>query len=278
MVASLRHAAVGVLAWRVGTAPRACAVTPLVCGDKPVVTSTFALMGKMRQIHADPRVALLAGGTLVQADARIHVDRNGDAFRGDLLDQESAKFPPTRQLAALPGHDRWLRWYFRRIIATLDPVAPAEEVGPDGIVLVALRGGRPWIAALPGHEHLLDAQPGTQVHLPEFVSGRELDGPAVLLAHRENTAMTALAQLRLSGDLKSGRLLVRGRSGSLELRPPRLLAQLGDLRRLGRLAAANKAEIDRLAYAARHPQRPAPKHRESGLTAHKTDPPPAKES
>lgn len=278
MVEPFRRAAVGVLAWRVGTAPRACAVTPLVCGDKPVVTSTFAFVGKMRQIHADPRVALLAGGTLLQADARIHVDRLGDAFRGDLLDQESAKFPPTRQLAALPGHDRWLRWYFRRIIATLDPVAPAEEVGPDGTVLVALRGGRPWIAALPCHEHLLDARPGTHVHLPEHVRGRELDGPAILLAHRENTAMTALAQLRLSGDLKSGRLLVRRRSGSLELRPPSLLAQLRDLRRLGRIAAANRAEIDRLARAAHHPQRPEPKHGERGLPVHKTDRPPAKES
>lgn len=244
---SVRSASVGVLAWRSGDRPAACAVTPLLAADgRPVVASTLALIAKMRCIQADPRVALLAGGVFLRAEAELELDRTGAVFDGDLLRQEAAKFPPTQQLLAIPGHRGWLRWYFGRVIATLNPAAVIEDAGPDRAVLVTLRDGWPWVTALPDHENLLRGRPGDRLDLAGAGIDHGADGPAVILAHDESPAMTALAQLRISGDMRAGILHVRLRTGSLELPEPGTLAQLRDLRRLARKAAANADQLDRL--------------------------------
>ncbi|WP_157229909.1 hypothetical protein [Nocardia abscessus] len=244
---ALAAAAVGVLAWRSAATIGACAVTPLQAPDgRPVVTSTLAMIGKMRRIAADPHVALAAGGIFLQATALLQIDRDGTGSARALLAQEAEKFAPTRHLSAIPGHRRWLPWYFGRVIATLTPTLVIDDAGSDGTVLVTLRQDKPWITSLPARTDLFDARPGDRLHLPEIDAA---DGPAILLAHQENQAMTALAQRRISGRLRGGVLQVERRSGSLNPTAPGLLTQLRELRALRRKAAASTVELDHLTEA-----------------------------
>ncbi|MFE3262429.1 hypothetical protein ACFXPS_44030 [Nocardia sp. NPDC059091] len=246
-VDALAAATTGVLAWRTTTGLGACTVTPLLTSKgKPVVTSTPAMIGKMLRIAADPRVALAASGTLVQADATLLIDRDGSVFARELLAQEAEKFPPTRSLRAIPGHRRWLAWYFGRVIATLTPTRIVHDIGPDHTVLVTLRDDRPWITSLPDSADLIDVQPGERVRLPVPASG---DGPALVLVHKENRAMTALAQYRIHGQMLDGVLEVERRGGSLRLTPPSLFTQLRELRAMAHRAAANDTALARIASA-----------------------------
>jgi hypothetical protein len=70
------------------------------------------------------------------------------------------------------------------------------------------------------------------------------DGPACLLVHEESAGMSDLCQLRLEGELISGRLSVQRRSGTLAATHRGPLAQLRDLGALGRAATANRTRIE----------------------------------
>jgi hypothetical protein len=70
------------------------------------------------------------------------------------------------------------------------------------------------------------------------------DGPACLLVHEESAGLWDLRQLRLDGELVSGRLSVQRRSGTLAATHRDPLAQLRDLAALGRAATANRSRIE----------------------------------
>jgi hypothetical protein len=70
------------------------------------------------------------------------------------------------------------------------------------------------------------------------------DGPACLLVHEESAGLSDLRQLRLEGELVSGRLSVQRRSGTLAATHRSPLAQLRDLAALGRAATANRTRIE----------------------------------
>ncbi len=70
------------------------------------------------------------------------------------------------------------------------------------------------------------------------------DGPACLLVHEESTGLSDLRQLRLEGELISGRLSVQRRSGTLAATRRSPLAQIRDLGALGRAAKANRTRIE----------------------------------
>jgi len=70
------------------------------------------------------------------------------------------------------------------------------------------------------------------------------DGPACLLVHEESAGLSDLRQLRLEGDLVSGRLSVRRRSGTLTATHHSPLAQIRDLAALGHAATANRTRIE----------------------------------
>ncbi|MFJ9370578.1 hypothetical protein ACIRRA_39995 [Nocardia sp. NPDC101769] len=65
------------------------------------MTSTPAMIGKMLRIAADPRVALVANGALVQAAATVLVDRDGSVFAHELLAQEA-------RLSWFSGPQAWI--------------------------------------------------------------------------------------------------------------------------------------------------------------------------
>jgi hypothetical protein len=69
-------------------------------------------------------------------------------------------------------------------------------------------------------------------------------GPVCLLVHEESAGLSDLRQLRLEGELVSGRLSVRRRSGTLAAAHRGPLAQLRDLTALGRAATANRTRIE----------------------------------
>jgi hypothetical protein len=70
------------------------------------------------------------------------------------------------------------------------------------------------------------------------------DGPACLLVHEESAGLSDLRQLRLQGELVSGRLSVQRRAGTLAATHRGPLAQIGDLAALGRAATANRTRIE----------------------------------
>jgi hypothetical protein len=67
---------------------------------------------------------------------------------------------------------------------------------------------------------------------------------ACLLVHEECAGLSDLRQLRLEGELVSGRLSVQRRSGTLAATHRSPLAQLSDLAALGRAASANRTRIE----------------------------------
>jgi hypothetical protein len=131
------------------------------------------------------------------------------------------------------------------------------------------RGGRPvscavvrlpadGMRAVPGsdrvtltgidHDGLLSVVPVTgevQLDADEIPLQAGLpDGPACLLVHEESVGLSDLRQLRFEGELVSGRLSVRRRSGTLAAAHRSPLAQLRDLAALSRAATANRTRIE----------------------------------
>jgi hypothetical protein len=238
-LAAVDEAAVGVLAF-VGPAgrPVACPVTPFVDGGDAVITSVLAFLGKVGAIRRDPRVALLAGGVQLRGNARVQLDETGTVFRARFQAQELRKYPPSRLLLRLPFHRRFLWWYAGRAIIRLDSGIESTP-GSDRITLTHLDGdGLPRIVPLNrlprADEPLIDLRAAGVDDPPP-------DGPACLLVHDEFRRFRDLRQLRLTGDITNGQLVIRRRAGSLSPSPRGLRTQISGLRAMSKAAGANRA-------------------------------------
>ncbi len=216
--------------------PTAWPMTPYRDGDTVVVTSTLAFMRKAEALRRDGRMALLAGGWLLQGTAQVHADLSGDEFSRRFLDQELRKYPPANDIVAIPGH-RWLfDWYVGRVFITLAPSAVRAAAGSDAATLVTLDpDGMPVITPITPPP--LDAVS----FVPRAADGAPLalaDGPARVLLHAEDAAMRDLRQLHLVGAVHAGVFAVERRRGSLQAKPPRgwwaELQQQWEFHRLGR--------------------------------------------
>jgi hypothetical protein len=236
--AALDDAAVGVFGFigRSGR-PVSCAVTPYLDGGRPVVTSTLALTGKIAAVLRDERVALLAGGAEVRGRATVAIEDDGEWFDRAIRAQELRKYPPARFLLRLPGHRRLLWWYVGRAVVRLPADAIRPVPGPDRVTVTGIdHDGFVSVVPVTGDVQL-DAD---EIPVPAGLP----DGPVCLLVHEESAGMSDLRQLRLEGDLVSGRLTVQRRSGTLAATHPSPLAQIRDLAALGRAATANRTRIE----------------------------------
>lgn len=235
---------VGVLGWldREGS-PRSCAVTPYRVSDDVVVTSTLALLGKVRALQRDPRAAVLAGGYEVRGSASLSLDTTSRSFDEQIRDQERAKYPPSRSLLAIPGHRRLLWWYVGRAFVRLPLERAAPRPGGDRVTATVVDARGPTILPIPGATGFEDATIGSKVWLGDTVP----DGPACVLVHDEPDDPVELLQLALAGRVADGTLTVTRRTGTLEPSRPGTIAQLRQLRALGRSARRSRDRTARLA-------------------------------
>ena len=104
-------------------------------------------------------------------------------------------------------------------------------------------GQGPRILPLPGADGIEGATVGSQVRLGPAVP----DGVACVLVHDELHDFADLLQLTLTGTVTDGLLTVARRAGTLEPSRAGTVAQLRQLRALGRSARRSKAEIAQLA-------------------------------
>jgi hypothetical protein len=235
---AVEDAAVGVFGFiGRGGRPVSCAVTPYLDRGQPVVTSTLALVGKIGAVLRDERVALLAGGAQARGRATVAIEDDGEWFDRAIRPQELRKYPPARFLLRLPGHRRLLWWYVGRAVVRLPADGMRAVPGSDRVTVTVIdHDGLVSVVPVTG-EVRLDADEITlQAGLP--------DGPACLLVHEESAGLSDLRQLRLDGELVSGRLSVQRRSGTLAVTRHGPLAQLRDLAALGRAATANRTRIE----------------------------------
>jgi hypothetical protein len=131
---ALNAAAVGVFAFSGQDGrPRACAVTPFLYDGEAVVTSTLAFTAKVAAVRRDARVALLAGGCLIRGRGTVDIDLTSKTFDERIRDQELRKYPPARQLLAIPGHRRLLWWYVGRASIAIPVGDPGTDVSGDEI-------------------------------------------------------------------------------------------------------------------------------------------------
>jgi hypothetical protein len=208
--------------------PTGWPMTPYRDGEVVVLTSTLAFMRKTEAVRRDGRVAILAGGWLIQGTARVHADVSGDEFSRRFLDAELRKYPPARDIVRLPLH-RWLfDWYFGRVFISVTATRVTAVDGSDQATLLTLDGdGLPLIAPI--------APPPADA---TAVQVRAPDGPATILLHAEDAEMRDLRQLQLHGTIAGGVFTVASRRGSLAPTPPRglwaELMQQREFRRLGR--------------------------------------------
>jgi hypothetical protein len=241
-MASIDSAAIGVFAFMGKDGrPRACAVTPYLHAAEAVVSSTLAFTAKVAAVRRDPRTALLAGGYQARGRATVEIDLTSATFDARLRAQELRKYPPARQLLAIPGHRRLLWWYVGRALITipLSDCTPAE--GIDRITLTVLDGDLPTIVTL---------DPATDTSREEIAVPAGLDGPACLLVHDEDARMTDLRQLALHGTVRGRRFSVDRRAGSLAPANPAAAQQLKMLRDLARQARTKRAVFERWAHPA----------------------------
>lgn len=235
---------VAVLAWldRWG-APRSCAVTPYRIADEVVVTSTLALLGKVRALSRDPRAALLVGGQQVRGVATVTLDTTSRSFDTMIREQERAKYPPARALLAIPGHRRLLWWYVGRafIRVPLEFASPAP--GSDRVTATIADVDGPRIVPLDQVDGISAAAVGATVKL----GGDVPDGRVCVLVHEERDDFAELLQLTLSGTVTDGYLTVAQRTGTLEPSKAGMVAQLRQLRALGRSARQSRSDISELA-------------------------------
>lgn len=237
-------ALVGVLGWldREGR-PRACAVTPYRIDDDVVVTSTLALLGKVRALRRDPRAVVLAGGFEVAGRASLELDVTPASFDRWIREQELAKYPPARSLLSLPAHRRLLWWYVGRALVRLPLANATATPGPDRVTLTFVGGEGPRIIPLPVPFDIEGASSGSTTEVPPGVP----DGPACVLVHEELEDFAALLQMRLVGDVRAGAFTVTSRTGSLAPAVPGPIAQLRELRRLAKAARRARPTFARLA-------------------------------
>jgi len=237
-LAAMNDAPVGVFGFigRSGR-PVSCAVTPYLDGGQPVVTSTLALVGKIGAVLRDERVALLAGGAQARGRATVAIEDDGEWFDRVIRAQELRKYPPARFLLRLPGHRRLLWWYVGRAVVHLPADGLRAVPGSDRVTVTGIdHDGLVSVVPVTGDVQL-DAD---EIPLPAGLP----DGPVCLLVHEESAGLSDLRQLRLEGELVSGRLSVQRRSGTLAATHRSPLAQLRDLAALGRAATANRPRIE----------------------------------
>ena len=238
-VGALDAASVGAVAF-VGKdgRPRACPVTPYLYAGQAVVSSTLAFTAKVAAVRRDPRVALLAGGCLVRGRATLDVDLTSKTFDERVRSQELRKYPPARQLLAIPGHRRLLWWYVGRasIAIPLDDSTPAP--GSDRVTVTFLDGDLPRIVPL---------DPATDISSDVIPVPIRHEGAACLLVHDEEPDMADLRQLTLHGVVRDGTFRAERRTGSLDPSHPGTLDQLRTLRVLGRAARKNRPVLARWA-------------------------------
>jgi hypothetical protein len=237
-LAAWQDAAVGVFGFiGPGGRPISCAVTPYLDGGQPVVTSTLALVGKIGAVLRDERVAVLAGGAEARGRATVAIEDDGAWFDRSLREQELRKYPPARFLLRLPGHRRLLWWYVGRAVVRLPADGVRAVSGSDRVTVTGI-----------DHDGLVSVVPVTgdvRFDADEIALRADLpDGPACLLVHEESARMLDLRQLRLEGELVSGRLRVQRRSGTLAVTHRGPLAQVRELGALGRAARANRTRIE----------------------------------
>jgi hypothetical protein len=237
-LAALDDAAVGVFGFiGRGGRPLSCAVTPYLDRGQPVVTSTLALTGKVGAVLRDDRVALLAGGAQARGRATVAIEDDGEWFDRVIRAQELRKYPPARFLLRLPAHRRLLWWYVGRAVVRLPADGLRPVPGSDRVTVTVIdHDGLVSVVPVTGDVPLDADEIPLQAGLP--------DGPACLLVHEESAGMSDLRQLRLDGELVSGRLSVQRRSGTLAATHQGPLAQLCDLAALGRAATANRPRIE----------------------------------
>ena len=208
--------------------PTGWPMTPYRDGGAVVLTSTLAFMRKTEAVRRDGRVAILAGGWLVQGTARVHADVSGDEFSRRFLDAELRKYPPARAIVRIPLH-RWLfDWYFGRVFITVIPDRVTAAPGSDRATLIILDDdGLPVITPIA-------PPPGDAASFPLTAP----DGAATVLLHAEDADMRDLRQVHLRGRVAGGVFTVASRRGSLDPTPARgpwaELTQQLELRRLGR--------------------------------------------
>ena len=211
--------------------PAAWPVTPVVAGDRAVVSSTLAFARKAEHVRRDPRVALLAGGSHVAGRASVRADVTGDEFVARFLEQEARKYTPTADLVRIPLHRRLFSWYFGRVLIEITASVVREVSGADHATLITLDAtGHPRITPVEwprfpadGRDDGIDARIAVGERL-DLLSpdGAPLpflaDGPAQVLVHVE-PGPTDLRQLRIDGEFSMGSFRIRNRTGSL-LPPP----------------------------------------------------------
>jgi hypothetical protein len=201
-----------------------------------VVTSTLAFPAKAFAVHRDPRVALLAGGWLVQGSGRVAADLTSEWFDRHLRAQELEKYPPARSLLAIPGHRRWFAWYVARVVVTFDDLVVTRAAdASDRVTVTRAHDGALRIDPLAAD---LDVEHGGTA--PLELDGCP-DGPVDVLIHEEHRDFAQLGQLHARGDVHDGRLVAPEVSGSLTPAVPGAIGQLRQLRRLGRGARRHEA-------------------------------------
>ncbi|GAB3492799.1 hypothetical protein [Amycolatopsis cihanbeyliensis] len=135
-----RRAVTAELCWREPDgAPAALTATPLLlAGGTPCVALPYARAGEVAGLTRATRVAFAvtdsrslpdgAPGALAIGGLARHEDTSGELFTVELLQQELAKYPPSRTLADSPLLCRENWWWLPRIILRLDRIDRVVEL------------------------------------------------------------------------------------------------------------------------------------------------------
>ena len=181
------------------------AVTPYVLDGVVYITTTLAYSRKAGLIRRSPKIALLAGGVYLLANASVYADVKGAFFTRHLLEQEMRKYPPARTLRRVPFHRQIFGWFFGRAIIKLEPVAAEADAGDDAWTLVTEgENGYPSIHRVP------EADPeGGDVTIPPELAGSQ--GPAVVFCHSESEDMSELTSVAFRGEIRDGSFTAKAR-------------------------------------------------------------------
>lgn len=258
LISSVEMAAVAEVAYldRDGL-PRVLTVTPLLLGEDPAFTLTYAdslvaceigRSSRVSMIFSDSRLAYVGWNPLaVTAAVEVMPDPEGELFHEELLVQELRKFPPSRLLIDSPLLRREHWWYMPRWIFRLKEIGDPEPLirrtaGDDQGVLVWRTGGDlaadtvrvdDWDAGVIAVSSLI----GRSLHTPD-------DPPGALFYHDFSIPdMDQRTAFLATGRLRNRRLSTTGRAGSRTLgRRPGLLARLRAQRTLKKRCQAGIKE------------------------------------
>ncbi len=182
------------------------AVTPYVLGDDVYITATLVYSRKAGLIRRSPKIALLAGGVYLLADAHVYADVKGEFFVKHLLEQEMRKYPPARTLRRIPFHRQLFGWFFGRAMMKLEPITVKEDAGDDAWTLVT-EGENGYASIRP----IAEADPeGGDVAIPLELAGEA--GPAVVFFHEESEDMSELTSKAFRGEIRDGSFVAMART------------------------------------------------------------------